>query len=418
MNRRSEATPLQKLAYTVSFNTPAFLGNAEQNGQWRTPPFKALLRQWWRVVKAKDFMYDHHKMREAEGVLFGNAWLTDKNKKPLYRKSGLGLRLSSWGEGTLESGQWPGGQIESVATTRDGQGRVRADVYLGYGPVLAPSRTENRNSITIRRAINSILQRDAKPVELQLLPSRNRSLRPSRADIEDVKNAMQLAAWFGCVGSRARNGWGSLELKPSSGQMKLTDTTIQSAVLHEELKPSSEQIKLTNLPSIEHPLLQAVCREWTTCLELDWAHAIGTSDGKPLVWTTQAFEHWRGTMGRLAHIKISVRSVAKRMTGPAGIGGIHLLGYPAGGAWELPELNKRQGGEARLPSQLRFKVLHTEKGYVGLVFHVPHKFPEALSNDLTKEQQRWLKDEQADVWSRVHAELSRDARLTRLGAMR
>ena len=40
------------LLYTLSFNTPAFLGNADQQAQWRTPPIKALIRQWWRVVKA------------------------------------------------------------------------------------------------------------------------------------------------------------------------------------------------------------------------------------------------------------------------------------------------------------------------------------------------------------------------------
>ena len=36
---------MQQMSYEVSFLTPppAFLGNAEQNGQWRTPPFKALL---------------------------------------------------------------------------------------------------------------------------------------------------------------------------------------------------------------------------------------------------------------------------------------------------------------------------------------------------------------------------------------
>jgi len=41
---------MKVLRYKVEFLCPAFLGNAEQNGQWRTPPFKALLRQWWRVV--------------------------------------------------------------------------------------------------------------------------------------------------------------------------------------------------------------------------------------------------------------------------------------------------------------------------------------------------------------------------------
>lgn len=28
---------MTKLEYTVRFLTPAFLGNAEQSGQWRTP---------------------------------------------------------------------------------------------------------------------------------------------------------------------------------------------------------------------------------------------------------------------------------------------------------------------------------------------------------------------------------------------
>lgn len=54
---------MEELSYTISFTTPAFLGNAEQQAQWRTPPFKALLRQWWRVVKAPDFNYDYQKLR-------------------------------------------------------------------------------------------------------------------------------------------------------------------------------------------------------------------------------------------------------------------------------------------------------------------------------------------------------------------
>ncbi len=45
---------MRELTYQVSFNTPAFLGNAEQQDQWRTPTFKAMQRQWWRMVKAAD----------------------------------------------------------------------------------------------------------------------------------------------------------------------------------------------------------------------------------------------------------------------------------------------------------------------------------------------------------------------------
>lgn len=39
---------MQKAVWQMDFATPAFLGNAEQRAQWRTPPIKALLRQWWQ----------------------------------------------------------------------------------------------------------------------------------------------------------------------------------------------------------------------------------------------------------------------------------------------------------------------------------------------------------------------------------
>lgn len=60
---------MKELRYTVRFNTPAFLGNAEQAGQWRTPPFKALLRQWWRVAYAAERNFDVSmaEMRREEG---------------------------------------------------------------------------------------------------------------------------------------------------------------------------------------------------------------------------------------------------------------------------------------------------------------------------------------------------------------
>lgn len=37
---------MKRLEYKVSFTTPAFLGNAEQAGQWRTPPFKEVTWLW------------------------------------------------------------------------------------------------------------------------------------------------------------------------------------------------------------------------------------------------------------------------------------------------------------------------------------------------------------------------------------
>src|SRR5690606_27227558 len=88
----------------LRFNTPAFLGDAEQKGVWRTPPIKALLRQFWRVAYAAqhNFKVDVTKMRHEEGMLFGYARdkqdMSEPNRKSEYlgaKKSLVRIRLES-----------------------------------------------------------------------------------------------------------------------------------------------------------------------------------------------------------------------------------------------------------------------------------------------------------------------------------
>jgi len=372
---------MKRLEYTVSFTTPAFLGNAEQSGQWRTPPFKALLRQWWRVAAAKSYGFDHRAMREAEGDFFGNAWLKDAHDHPNHRKSRITLRLDPWMPGQMTSQSWPGGPMESVTTTADGKGTVRSDVYLGFGPVLPPSKKENRPSITIRNAIG---------------PDQSAVLRLFPDDSDELRRTLQLAAWFGTLGSRARNGWGSLSMTPMNGTPQLTA-----------------------LPDANTELLKSIGLECNGCFDRDWAHALGTRDGKPLIWVSQSFKDWRKAMGCLANIRVEVRRVAKGFTGPDRIGGIHFLGYPAGGRWELPEFKKGQPNkndqEGRLATQLRFKVCATPDGLVGMVFHLPHRFPYVLRNRLNARQQSWLNEHEKKVWQAIHQALDGMARLQRLG---
>ncbi|MCU0836324.1 MAG: hypothetical protein MUC77_18130 [Chromatiaceae bacterium] len=370
---------MRKLEYRVTFTTPAFLGNADQQAQWRTPPFKALLRQWWRVASSRGHQYDHRLLRAAEGELFGNAWLADAAGRPRFRRSRVDLRLNHWESGDQTSQGWPGGVIESVVTTADRRGTVRADVYLGFGPVLPPNRRENR-PVTIRGAI---------------APGKDAVLGLLAEESKNISGSLQLLAWFGTVGSRSRNGWGSFSL-----------TAIDSA-------PG-----LTAMPTPGDPLIAEISRDWRQCLDCDWPHALGAASGEPLIWVTKAYENWRGAMGALANVRVEVRRVAKAFVGPGNIGGIHLLGYPAGGKWELPELKKghpaRDHEEARLASQLRFKVYAVGQGLVGAVFHLPHRFPDALSERLSAAQQRWLAERQQPVWAGIHAALNRMPRLAPL----
>lgn len=367
--------------YQVRFNTPAFLGNSDQAGQWRTPPFKALLRQWWRVVSAPTHQYDHAALRKSEGDLFGNAWLNDPRGRAQFRRSRVSLRLDHWNIGRLGSQAWPEGPMESVTTTADGKGSVRADVYLGFGPVLPPSKKEGRKSVTIRQAI---------------APDDAAVFRVMAEESQELTDSLQLMAWFGTLGSRSRNGWGSFALNALDASPKLTA-----------------------LPTPGHRLLGETSREWQKCLELDWPHALGTESGTPLIWLTQPYKNWRAVMGALANIKVDIRRVAKTFIGPDHIGGIHLLGYPAGGHWELPVFKKgrpsRDEEEARLASQLRFKVCAVPEGLVGIVFQVPHGFPGALYRRLRTDQQDWVTTNQAKVWGDIHKALNGMSRLTPFG---
>ena len=90
----------KRLEYQVTFNTPAFLGNADQQAQWRTPPFKALIRQWWRVVHAPKVNYDVDALRRHEAALFGVAADGGDSRRSLVR-----FRLSPWAPGDSNVGR-------------------------------------------------------------------------------------------------------------------------------------------------------------------------------------------------------------------------------------------------------------------------------------------------------------------------
>jgi CRISPR-associated protein Cmr1 len=66
---------MNKQAYQLTLIAPAFLGDANQSGTWRTPPIEALLREWWRVAAALGHGFEHRSLREEEDRPFGNAWL-------------------------------------------------------------------------------------------------------------------------------------------------------------------------------------------------------------------------------------------------------------------------------------------------------------------------------------------------------
>ena len=338
---------MQWMTYQISFLTPAFLGNADQNGQWRTPPFKALLRQWWRVVWAErhGFPIDIVGMRREEGRLFGNAWLDGD-----FRKSAVRLRLNTWNGGRAIGEQWrfdhadraahAGRRSDDRGTTRREAGgtaaiqhpgmnrRIDPLLYLGYGPLVPKGATVSLKS-------NAAIQA-GETAEL--------SVAAPESEIDDLRTAMALMSKYGTVGGRSRNGWGSLALSGPDA---------------------------VNLGGREDAVGQCI-RWWEDALKLDWPHAIGRDGTGPLVWrTAESYADWMALMRDLAILKIGLRTMFlfPKAQPPSNR---HWLSYP------VTNHNFDAWHNLRLPNSLRFKVRPDPDDPTrlrGVIFHVPCRPP-------------------------------------------
>jgi CRISPR-associated protein Cmr1 len=361
---------VKQFNFAVCFNTPAFLGNAEQNAQWRTPPFKSLLRQWWRVAYAAQHGFkpnDLATMRREEGLLFGVA----SDGEGESRKSQLRIRLGKWVDGTLKG--WDG--LEQGAVTHPeaekANYKVGPHAYLGYGPL------DGRGGTKSNRKGNAAIQAGDTAVLSIAMPTTHQDSELRRVLEENgpsVEQALRLIDRFGTLGSRSRNGWGSLALLP--------------------LPQAGEGWGEGALP----------LRPWQDCLDRDWPHAIGQDSKGALIWQTAPHDEWKALMKTLAELKISMRRLFLfPPTQPDGeVHDRHWLSYPVTRhnvrAWDKAKL--------RLPNSLRFKVRQTADGkLVGIIVHIPHLPPAAFHPD---------RPAIANVWTQVHRHL--DAiQLVRIG---
>jgi CRISPR-associated protein Cmr1 len=336
--------------FDACFDTPAFLGDADQNGRWRTPPFKALLRQWWRVVHARDHdPRDIASMREIEGKLFGSASGKTGNR------SRVRVRLDGWQPGSLLKRQWtplPGFRHEEVNGGRE----ISADSYLGFGPVDGRSA-----SLRNERAIGPS---ETRRLSLGLIPD-GELRHDDKAVAAQLRDVLALINLYGTLGGRSRNGWGSLRLTPQEA----ADAFV---------------------PAVPF-------RPWRDLLCIDWPSAIGADDKGPLVWSTQPMNDWRAAMAELARVRYRVRrhfrldGIVSPHAQPAPR---HWLAYPVTNHKVTPWDRK---GNPRLPNSLRLKVRAQGDRFVGVVFHMPVRPLDAVFQS----DQSVLET----VWSAVHRTL-------------
>ncbi len=372
------------LEYNVRFLTPAFLGDAEQNGRWRTPPFKALLRQWWRVVYAADhkFNVNIQDMRRQEGLLFGNAWLKDEHDKAENTKSLVRLRLERWEEGKETRSVWGNKDVDQPTRDRNAKSvkvlhpevnkPIGPLLYLGYGPLETKKVMVGREEqwATVLKK-NAAIQA-GESAKLSLAIATRHPIAEIQGCLEAnssrVERALELISLYGTVGGRSRNGWGSFLLEPAMNQG-------------------------SGATSLVPPK-----RSWTDALELDWPHAIGAGqDERPLIWRTKSsFDNWRDVMRVLAIVKIGLRAqfVFPNTSPPhETIQPRHWLSYPItrhGTSQWKPTMRRKP--TPRLPNSLRFKVRPAEddpKKLVGVIFHMPCSPPKGFSPDRRAIEETW-----------------------------
>lgn len=336
------AAPMRVLRLKLTVLTPAFLGDADQSGRWRTPPFKAQVRQWWRVAYASDHNFDVNleQMRREEGLLFGNAWLDNDFRKSLVR-----LRLEHWSHGSLKAAQWSADATVTHPEVKNREGKsvpVGSCLYLGYGPLTY----DNQRRATGLKA-NAAIQA-GESAELALaFPGSDQQVALNHL-LNDNAPRLERALWlmnrYGAIGGRCRNGWGSYSLLPGDGT-----------------------------PALQG---QVPLRDWRQCLNLDWPHAIGRDEKGPLIWQTKPHADWKALMKTLAVVKIGLRTqfVFPNVKPPhATIQPRHWLSYPI-----TTHTTSKWDRGARLPNQLRFKVRQENGQLVGVIFHMPHLPPSAF----------------------------------------
>jgi len=373
------AAATETRTYTVSFTTPAFLGNAHQQAQWRTPPFKAggavdavgvehqqaqwrtppfkaLIREWWRIVRAGELLGKgadaktlHRCIRTEEAVLFGNAWIKDREGNLLATRSSVRLRLSSWAEGTpwdrSEAGKGPRVSVPGASTgARNG---FNAFIYAGFGPLSTEDKVFNPRSA--------------------IMPTADAALEVSFPTEHETSfdRALRCIQLFGAVGSRSRNGWGSVQLAPP---------------------PAAR--------------LGPVLARWQDCLALDWPHRVGTDEHGALRWRLKRpVENWQSAITEIAILR---KRINLAVSNPPGVASErHVLSDPV-----TKNSGPAGGPNARLASQLRFKVLAERHELRPTAFHIPCAVPDALGAP-------GLMRLQENAWKKVHAAIGADSKWER-----
>ncbi|BCW93610.1 MAG: hypothetical protein KatS3mg007_1504 [Thermoanaerobaculum sp.] len=406
---------MERLNFRLDLVTPAFLGGATQSSEWRLPPIKAALRQWWRIVAAKHNGYDFMKIRELEGSLFGHAWLKHSGPGIEARtwalKSPVRFALRSWTPGKMSSWQ----NDPKISHPEVGM-PVGAHLYLGYGPLTF------KDGHTALKAPPALSPRETATLSLYFPETVATPYGNLRVGAH-LQLAFRLLRAFGTIGGRSRNGWGSVDCEPYQEH---------DGAPHNAVAESGASLSLLELDQMLLKCSREFSRSLEDCLKLDWPHAIGVDTTGVLVWRSRKpWSSWEQAMEFIATLKIALRTGLAPFTKNSDLSNPvvdlrHIFAYPVTnhGVLEWSERDKMGNPKPtksrklrqteRFANQLRFKVHRVQGGYVVVAVHIPHRVPDVLLRKLRPQDQQFLRSEELKLWRKVHQYLDRDANLVRV----
>ncbi len=351
----SRYTNTKELRFTVEFVTPCFLGGPDGNAEIRTAPFKNLLRRWWRIARRSSKTdLSTSKLWEEESKLFGS--------KEMHGKSKLILKIISENVTYEKPNRIRFGDDRFVHPEVDrNDGKVAFESYLGMGPIFG---TEFQKSYI----------RENSNIKIALImPNDNDT-------IYYIIQTLTLIDMYGTIGSRSRNGWGSIKILP------------------ENFKLMPENVIFNTLENITSIFADNNRRYYPQRLGYE---TIENNKNGILCWQSiEVFSDWSDAMFFLAKAYMNLRtSFSLENTKNGELYKRHLLGYPVTHhsvrSWD------NNINENRLPSQLLFKVIPISRTgsvrgyqYKAQILHLPYKIPLEWNENLGS---------QISVWKEVHS---------------
>ncbi len=191
---------------TYKIITPMFIGDAEQKATWISPmSFKGALRFWWRALawgrirSQPEYNSDElalKRLHHEEALLFGSSAdnpnkKDDKNSPKTYGRGAIKIQVIADELKTSDK--------QLKGKVHDKLKHYTASKYLGYGVI-------NYHGELERDCIN-----EGKTFKVKVIVDNS-------SEIENLKDALILMGLLGGLGSKARKGYGSINLVKLEGK--------------------------------------------------------------------------------------------------------------------------------------------------------------------------------------------------------